>query len=79
MAVNLDIGPVDAINFDLNDPEPTTWTMDEYVRMVTERETDYEKLDNLPKIDGVTLIGNKSAEEIGIRPIGNSAILELFR
>lgn len=42
-------------------------------------EDDYEKLRNQPKIDGVTLVGDKSAEEIGIRPIGNSAILDLFR
>lgn len=40
---------------------------------------DYEKLDNLPSIEGVTLRGNHTQEELGIRPIGNAAILALFQ
>lgn len=40
---------------------------------------DYEKLDNLPSIEGVTLLGNHTQEELGIRPIGNAAILALFQ
>lgn len=28
--------------------------------------SDYEQLDNLPKIEGVTLIGNKSASDLGL-------------
>lgn len=38
----------------------------------------YEKLDNLPSIEGVTLLGNHTQEELGINPIGNAAILALF-
>jgi hypothetical protein len=38
----------------------------------------YERLDNLPSIEGVTLVGNHTQEELGINPIGNVAILALF-
>lgn len=41
--------------------------------------TDYEMLNNKPQIDGVTLVGNKTARELGVRPIGNASILDLFR
>lgn len=41
--------------------------------------TDYEMLSNKPQIDGVTLVGNKTARELGVRPIGNASILDLFR
>lgn len=64
---------------DVGDAKAVQWGSDEYVPMATVSISDYEMLDNLPKIDGVTLVGDKSAEEIGIRPIGNSAILDLFR
>ena len=45
-------------------------------------ERDYEKLENKPQINGVTLIGNKSSEEIGIEetePLTNLEIEALFQ
>lgn len=39
---------------------------------------DYEKFKNLPQIEGVTLVGNHTQEQLGINPIGNAAILALF-
>lgn len=45
-------------------------------------ERDYEKLENKPKINGVTLIGDKSSEEIGIEdtePLTNLEIEAIFQ
>ena len=58
---------------------PVTYKVGEYVEQRIRTVSDYEQLDNLPKIDGVILVGDKTAEEIGIRPIGNASILDLFR
>lgn len=58
---------------------PVTYRMGEYVEQRVRTVSDYEQLDNLPSIDGVTLVGDQTAEDIGIRPIGNAAILDLFR
>ena len=33
--------------------------------------SDYEDLDNLPKVNNVTLTGNKSLSDLGIQPAGN--------
>lgn len=45
--------------------------------------SDYEKLTNLPQINDVTVIGNKSLATYGIQPTNdyadNSDILNLFR
>lgn len=48
------------------------------VGTVTGALSDYEKLTNLPSIEGVTLVGNHTQEQLGINPIGNAAILALF-
>ena len=32
--------------------------------------TDYEKLDNLPQVNGHTLIGNKTSAELGLSLVG---------
>lgn len=45
---------------------------------VTGALSDYEQLNNLPSIEGITLVGNHTQEELGISPIGNAAILALF-
>lgn len=45
---------------------------------VTGALSDYERLNNLPSIEGVTLTGNHTQEQLGINPIGNAAILALF-
>lgn len=37
---------------------------------------DYEKLDNKPKINGVTLEGNKTLEELGIAPLEDYVIIQ---
>lgn len=34
---------------------------------------DYEKLDNLPQVNGNTLIGDKSTTDLGIRIVGTYA------
>jgi len=45
---------------------------------VTGALSDYEQLGNLPSIEGVTLRGDHTQEELGINQIGNAAILALF-
>ena len=40
--------------------------------------TDYERLVNKPKIEGVELVGNKTYDELNLSPIGARSILELF-
>lgn len=40
--------------------------------------TDYEKLKNLPQIEGVTLIGNKSFAQLNMMRITNSELEELL-
>ena len=39
----------------------------------------YEELHSKPKINGVTLEGNKSSEEIGIEEISNFELEELLK
>lgn len=33
--------------------------------------SDYEELDNLPRINGVKLVGNKTAKDLKVQPEGN--------
>ncbi len=40
--------------------------------------SDYELLNNLPQIEGVTLIGNKTHEELNLQRVSNAEIEELF-
>lgn len=40
---------------------------------------DYEILDNLPKIEGVTLIGDKTYEELNLNRISNSELEQLLQ
>ena len=47
-------------------------------KTVTVYEKNYENLDNLPKINGETLIGDKSSEEIGIKALSNMDIERLL-
>ncbi len=42
------------------------------------RSNDYEKLENLPQIEGVTLIGNKSFVQLNMARITNSELEELL-
>lgn len=39
---------------------------------------DYSQLENKPQINGVTLVGNKTNEELDIKAIPNSKIEELL-
>lgn len=48
------------------------------VGTVTYALSDYERLNNLPSIEGVRLVGNHTQEQLGVNPIGNAAILTLF-
>lgn len=45
---------------------------------VTGALSDYEQLNNLPSIEGITLTGNHTQEQLGVNAIGNAAILALF-
>jgi len=40
--------------------------------------SDYERLQNLPSINNVPLIGNKQLQELGISELSNSEIEELL-
>ena len=42
------------------------------------KENDYRTLENLPQINGITLIDNKTLEEIGIETITNIEIENIF-
>ena len=42
------------------------------------RSNNYEELQNLPQIDGVTLIGNKSFAQLNMSRITNSELEELL-
>jgi hypothetical protein len=39
---------------------------------------DYEVLDNKPQIEGVTLIGDKTFEDLNLQRVSNAEIEELF-
>lgn len=39
---------------------------------------DYEVLDNKPQIEGVTLIGDKSFEDLNLQRVSNAEIEDLF-
>lgn len=39
---------------------------------------DYEELNNLPSINGVELMKDKSFEDLGVETLKNSEILEIF-
>lgn len=41
-------------------------------------QTDYEKLNNLPQIEGVTLTGNKSYEDLKLHALTNSELEALL-
>lgn len=64
-----------AVAVSLSAPVGINVDLGTYTRVVA---NDYEKLNNLPSIEGVTLIGDHTQEELGINPIGNAAILALF-
>lgn len=67
------------LELDMETSQGTEYAMGVGTVIPIKGEDDYEQLRNLPKIDGVTLVGDKSAEDIGISPIGNAAILALFK
>lgn len=45
---------------------------------VDEGTRDYEKLINKPQIEAVTLIGNKTFEELGLSPIDGNEIISIL-
>lgn len=40
---------------------------------------DYNKLRNLPQIESVTLMGNKSFDELGMTECSNQDVLDMFK
>lgn len=57
--------------------EPITPTYGEY-RYISGGATSYEELEDKPQIEGVTLIGNKTYEELNLQRISNSDIEDLL-
>lgn len=57
-------------------PEMVDMVVDDKVNI---NNLDYESLTNKPKLNSVTLEGNKSLEEIGITPISNIELLNLLK
>lgn len=51
--------------------------MDEYI-FNNAGTKDYNVLENKPKIEGRTLQGDKTYDDLGLSPIGNAKILALF-
>lgn len=45
---------------------------------VIKRSNDYEELQNLPQIEGITLIGNKSFAQLNMARITNTELEELL-
>lgn len=66
----------------LNSVAENMLTADVREKLNREAVVDYEYLDNLPEIAGVTLIGDKSLSDLGIQPVGdyvtNSALNTLI-
>lgn len=79
MEIELEVSSPSSVELEVGSPSSAEWGGAEYIPMTHKSITDYEKLDNLPSIEGVTLKGNHTQEELGIRPIGSAAILALFR
>ena len=42
-------------------------------------QNDYEKLKNLPQIEEIILIGNKSFSDLGLEEVTNQDILDMFK
>jgi hypothetical protein len=62
-------------NMGVNDAS-ATFTLGDSVQVYTN--TDYNKLTNKPKIEGITLEGNKEYEELNLEHISNQEIEVLF-
>lgn len=78
MPIDLQVSDVSGVELEVGGTSKTDWGGAEYIPMTNQTITDYELLDNLPQIEGVTLVGNHTQEQLGINPIGNAAILALF-
>lgn len=78
MAVEWDVSEDGGADFDVAEQGGAEWGSGEYVQVRVQEVRDYEQLENLPSIEGVTLIGNRTQQELGVKKIGNAAILDLF-
>lgn len=47
--------------------------------VISQGTSDYNDLSNKPSVNGVTLVGNKTNEELNINEISNSEIEELLK
>lgn len=65
--VSFKIEQVDKANFKINENQKATFTTD-YSYTVGSGTNNYEKLYNKPQINDITLIGNKTSEELGLEP-----------
>ena len=66
-------------NLEFKDSSPMNATFSSDIRPVIGGGTNYENLSNKPAINGVTLIGNKTNEELDIKAISNSEIEVLLK
>lgn len=64
-------------NFSIEDKN-LTFSLDSQYQGGGEGTKDYEKLINKPQINDVTLIGNKSFEELGVNTMTNLEIKNIF-
>lgn len=47
-------------------------------KIIVRHENDYEQLKNKPKIESVTLSGNKTFEDLGLSSISNTDLMDLL-
>ena len=84
MSINLTLENGIEITVQFPSPPAFTFAVDNEMEFtaavgtVTGTLSDYERLNNLPSIEGVALVGNHTQEQLGVTAIGNAAILALF-
>ena len=59
------------INIEVQEPQEIT-----PIEISVATGADYQILENKPQINGVTLLGNKTSEELGLQPQGDYITLE---
>ena len=69
---------IPSINSDVS-ASPVTGELGGNNPTVIHSETDYEQLENKPQINDVTLIGNKSFDDLGLSALTSLEIVEMYR
>lgn len=63
---------------EFQDYSPMNLDFNSEIKPVISKDVDYESILNKPSINGVTLVGNKTNEEILIQPLSNEDIESLL-